>query len=296
MIKVGILGAATPLAGEIIRILVHHPEVELRTLHAPSLAGHPATSAHHGLWGEETLLFTEKADFPHLDVAIICEPSDVAKAAIEACGSNPEMRLIDLTGRYGPFEFGLSEINRKPLVRGARRASVPAPLAAVALIALYPFAAALMLNNDIAVTAEGSLGTSQPADDASTIEKRLAAVQNSFSSRVIIDDRSTGTDRGMRLRISFPSTLTVADACRLYDGIYDDHNFTFLTPRPVELKEVEGTQKCLVNVSKPDAGSILLDVVADPTMRGGAGEAVHLLNLLFGLHERTGLDLKVSTF
>ena len=72
MIKVGILGAATPVAGEIIRILVHHPEVELRTLHAPSLAGHPATSAHHGLWGEETLLFTEKADFYHLDVAIIC--------------------------------------------------------------------------------------------------------------------------------------------------------------------------------------------------------------------------------
>ena len=296
MIKVGILGAATPVAGEIIRILVHHPEVELRTLHAPSLAGNPATSVHHGLWGEETLLFTEKADFPHLDLAIICEPSEAAKAAIEACERNPEMRLIDLTGRYGPFEFGLSEINRKPLVRGARRASVPAPLAAVALIALYPFAAALMLNNDIAVSAEGNLCTSQPTAEAATIEKRLATVQNSFSSRVIIDDRSAGTGRGMRLRISFPSTLTVADACRLYDGIYDDHNFTFLTPRPVELKEVEGTQKCLINVSKPDAGNILLDVVADPTMRGGAGEAVHLLNLLFGLHERTGLDLKVSTF
>lgn len=296
MIKVGILGATTPVAGEIIRILIHHPEVELRTLHAPTLAGHPVTSAHHGLWGEETLLFTEKADFAHLDVAIICAPTEAAEAAIEACDRNPEMRLIDLTGRYGPFEFGLSEINRKPLVRGARRASVPAPLASVALIALYPFATALMLNNDIAVTAEGSLGTSTPAQDAIAIEQRLAAVQNSFSSRVIIDDKSAGGGRGMRLRIAFPSTLTVADACRLYDGIYDDHNFTFLTPRPVELKEVEGTQKCLINVSKPDAASILLDVVADSTMRGAAGDAVHLLNLLFGLHERTGLDLKVTTF
>lgn len=297
MIKVGILGAAVPIAGEIIRILVHHTEVELACLYAPSLSGHSVTSVHHGLWGEQPLSFTENPDIQKLDVAIICEPSDVANAAVAALADNEKMRIVDLTGEYGPFEFGLSEMNRKPLVRGARAASVPTPIVSIALIALYPFAASLMLNDDIRIEASGYVPGDE-CEDAKTIAQRLATVQNSFASKVSIlkTGKEMESERGVRLRIAFPSTLTVQDAQHIYDKIYDDHNFTFLTPQPLVLNEVEGTHKCLINISKPASEEIVLDVVADATMRGGAGEAVHLLNLLFGLHERTGLNLKISRF
>ena len=106
----------------------------------------------------------------------------------------------------------------------------------------------------------------------------------------------SASDRVIRVRSTLPIGLSLDEVDRIYEGIYDDHNFTFVLHRRVEDKEVEGTNKCLVQVSKPSDGELAIEAVADGRLRGGAGEALHLMNLLLGLHEKTGLELKASVF
>lgn len=306
MIKVGILGAATRAAGEVFRILTHHPDVELKCAYEPGMTGRTLCSVHHGLVGECSLVFTESVSLGKLDVVIVCEPSELADSIVLHPELNPELRVIDLTGVYrrrreANLCYGLSEVNRKELVRGATRAFVPPPVETLALIALYPFANSLMLNADIDVEASGNVDSSDNAECVgSDIAAFLGRVQQSFGSWVNVSAVASRAEesmgRGMRVRITFPCGLNVADAARLYDEIYDDHNFTFLLDHPAPFKEVEGTNKCLINISKPDAGTVCLDIAADSTLSGGAGDAVHLLNLLFGLHELTGLMLKAVCY
>lgn len=303
MIKVGILGAATRPAGEIIRILTNHPDVELRCTYAPGHTGIAVSKVHHGLIGEDSLTFTETVATGRLDVVIICEVSELTDKIALHPELYPDLRVIDLTGKYrrmpeAELRYGLSEINRKELVRGATRAYVPEPIEALALIALFPFANSLMLNDDISIEASGNVAVSTAtADDIAVI---LSKIQQSFNSRVLLtanpsaEEKSLG--RGMRLRISFPCMLSATDASQLYENIYDDHNFTFLLDHPASLAEVEGTNKCIIHLSKPDEQTMLIDAVADATLTGGAGDAVHVLNLLFGLHELTGLSLKAINY
>ena len=303
MIRVCISGAASRVAGELIRILVNHPDVELAAAYAAGHTGERVTSVHHGLIGETDLQLSDTPPQPSaIDALVICEPSAYAAEIALNPRKYPGLRVIDMSGCYASdpraeMDLGISEINRKTLVRGATRAYVPGAAVVEALIALYPFAGSLLLGDDIAVSLSGRYSGDAQADGCK-VAAVLATVQNSFSSNVLFTpsaDCAAG-GRGLRLGITFPSTLLPQDIRALYDSVYDDHHFTFLAPHPLEMKEVEGTHKCLIHVDKLDAATVHLDVIADAVVRGGAGDAVHVLNLLFGLHERTGLALKASEF
>ena len=100
----------------------------------------------------------------------------------------------------------------------------------------------------------------------------------------------------MRLTAEFSSAMSAEDIAALYEAVYDDHNFTFLTSRHCHRADVEGTNRILIHISKPMPDKVVVDTVADARMRGGAGEAMHVMNLLFGLHEKTGLALKASMY
>lgn len=303
MIRVCISGAASRVAGELIRILVNHPDVELAAAYAPGHTGERVTSIHHGLIGETDLQLRDTPPLPSaVDALVICEPSEYAADIALNLAKYPDLRVIDISGCYGrdarsEMALGISEINRKTLVRGATRAYVPGAAVVEALIALYPFAASLLLGDDIAVSLSGRYDGNPEADGCQAAAV-LATVQNSFDSKVVFAPSAdcAAAGRGLRLGITFPTTLLPQDIRSLYDGIYDDHHFTFLSPHRLEMREVEGTHKCLIYIDKPDAATVRLDVIADAVVRGGAGDAVHVLNLLFGLHERTGLALKASEF
>ena len=100
----------------------------------------------------------------------------------------------------------------------------------------------------------------------------------------------------MRMECDIPCRTELAEILRLYDSHFDDHNFTFHVSYPVGMEEVEGTDRCVISLSKPTPDTLHVEAVADARLRGGAGEAVHLMNLLFGLHERVGLTLKASVY
>lgn len=306
MIKVGIAGADTAMAGELIRILVNHPDVDLVSAFAPGKVGREVAAVHHGLAGECDLEFSPDINPEKLDVIFIDAHSEVADRFRMNTDRWPGLRIIDMS--HCPsldFEgldmaYGLPEINRKQLVRGCRRAVVPRSIAAVALISLYPLARHLLLKGDITVeyACPADIDTEEKAEMARReILNFLRKTQNSFTGDVILKRLGENvSDRGLTVRISLPCALDIDEVFKVFDEVYDDHNFTFTTSRRMHGYEVEGTQKCLVTLRKPDAATLDISTVADCRMRGGAGDAVHIMNLLFGLHERTGLYLKAHKF
>lgn len=299
MIKVAISGAETPQAGELLRILVNHPDVEIVALLAPGFEGQQARFVHHGLLGEEPMAFTSV--MPEKTDILFMADSAVSPAFLTRLHTKrPDLKIILLSGAGQGEEdgseivFGLPEINRKLLVRGASVAGVPSPMASLALVPLYPLALNMLLDGDI------SLKISVPADldnadiihrSTNEINAILGEVQKSFSGKVSLSVLPPLSKRGMELTAEMRCPIGMEHLMQLYE-IYDDHHFAFVVNAPVRLDDVKGTEKCVVSVSMPEEGLLRIHAVADGRLRGSAGEAVHIMNLMCGLHEKTGLALK----
>lgn len=304
MIKIGIVGADSPQAGELLRILVNHPEVDIISLYAPGMAGREVSCRHHGFIGERVLTFTDSINPSKLDAVFIADDSETGRRIVDRIEEWPELRIINLApSRFenwenSDMEYGLSEINRKPLVRGAKTAIIPSVAAAVSLIALYPLASNLLLDSDIdiEVSAPAALLSPDPKHISEEISRQLKKYQTGFNGNVYVRFTRGDTERGIRSKVTMKCPLSAIEVDRFFEAVYDDHNFTFMTMEEVSEKEVEGTQKCVVSFCKPGAGLVEINAVADAFMRGGAGDAVHMLNLLFALHEKVGLHLKASVY
>lgn len=299
MIKVAISGAETPQAGELLRILVNHPDVEIVALLAPGYEGQQARFVHHGLLGEAPLAFTSVMP-EKTDVLFMAEDSVNPATLSRLKLMRPELKIIALSpiDHHNPdvagIIFGLPEINRKLLVRGGSAAMVPTPMSSLALVPLYPLALNMVLDGDI------SLSLSVPSDldnedmlatSAAQINSVLHDIQKSYAGTVSLSALPPQSKRGMELSAEFKCPIGLEHLMQIYE-IYDDHNFAFVVNSPVKLDDVKGTEKCIVSVTMPEEGVLRLNAVADGRLRGSAGEAVHIMNLMCGLHEKTGLALK----
>lgn len=347
MVNVSIIGAESPLSGEIIRILLQHPETEFSNLFSPALQGRNVAGIHHGLIGEAQLNFTDKISAENSDVIIISESAAENLFPLDQLIHNKDLKFISLlplsldsdfevtdhdadnifvsnkdvnnieiddikennsdenkTGEKNSvenkIEIGLSEINRKPLVRGARIAVIPSPLLVGTLIALSPLADYMLLNKNIEIDLEAPadiLKSSSLNELNKTLHDYLKTRQPSFKSGIHISLKEIpNSERSIITKIKLSNTLPLEEIEKIYDSIYDDHNFTFLSRQEVNIEEVEGTQKVVMHLEKPTAEELVIEVASDGRLRGGAGDVVHVINLFFGLHEKTGLYLKPSRF
>lgn len=301
MIKVGIAGADNPVAGEILRLCLHHPDVEIISAYAPSYSGRSVSEVHRGFIGEPRLLFSSNFDATALDVAFLMQPvysdSDWAKLMTD----RQQLHLVLFPGTESLADglsrtpiYGLSEMNRKPLVRGAREAVVPSPLAVPALIALNPLARHLLLPESVNIKVSGPADVIEAVNVAKArqeVRRELMTAQTSFSGNVAYEAIPSDSSRSMKMEIDLPISVSTEEILKIYDSIYDDHNFTHVITAPVTPEDVESTNRVIISVGRSDNDGIRLTVVADPRMRGGAGEAIHIMNLFLGLHEKTGLDL-----
>lgn len=306
MIRAGIAGADTAMAGELIRILVNHPDVELMGAFAPGKVGRMVASLHHGLAGECDLEFTPDINPQQLDVIFIDAHSEVADRFRMNTDRWPDLRIIDMSHcpsldlKSLGMEYGLPEINRKCLVRGCRRAVVARSVAASALVGLYPLAKHLLLRGDIEVkyACPADIDTDEKIGMARLeIIDVLKKTQNSFEGNVIMAHLGENvSNRGLKLVMQLPCGVGINELMKIYEELYGDHHFTFTLPRLMPAYEVEGTQKTLVTLQKLTPDTLTVTVIADCRMRGGAGDAVHIMNLMFGLQEQTGLRLKTHKF
>ena len=305
MIKVGITGAEKPIAGELVRILINHPEVEIRALYSPEYSGRSMQSIHHGMIGEKIIKISDKLDFDNLDIIFIVENYPEIASIPQLLEKYPEMRIVDLTGSHlggeeiENIEYGLSEINRKALVRGARAAVIPSATASLILMGLYPLAFSQLIDGKIEVEVAAPRDIVQNFDSLKTSEelnKQIRKIDNSFSGDFNIKISPNKSERVIRVKLTLSSPLSLDEIEKLFKELYDDHNFVFTSMSEIEGREVEGTQKSVITIDKPDNDTLVLDIVGDCRLRGGAGDAIHVMNLFFALYEKIGLTLKPSRY
>lgn len=309
MIRAGITGGTTREAGEIIKLLINHPDVEILWVIDPDADGGLISDFHRGLRGETYLRFSS-VPIEEADVIFLC--SDEPGESIEFCksaGINPKTKIVDLSGDFlqmstfadgDEWIYGLPELCRKPLVRGASKASVPTPLSSAVLLALTPLAKEQVLTGDInitAVVAEENAGPGEvlaliDLEQADDIARAVRSLQPDFKAGqmkfVVVNG---GWQHGISLTVHLSSDLTEQAAIDMFNNYYDDHNFTFLSDQMPNLDEVSGTNKCIINLQKVD-NQLVISLVIDDIVKGMSAMAVHDMNLLFGLQERVGLMLK----
>ena len=320
MIKAGIIGGAGYTAGELIRILLNHPDVELIWVNSSSNAGNPISSVHQGLIGETDLIFTSSTPFNEVDVIFFCTPHGESKKFIESHDIPEDLKIVDLSQDFRlegdhDFIYGLPEINRKYIIRGKRVAN-PGCFATAIQLALLPLAKNLLLNSDINITAiTGSTGAGvKPSatshfswrnDNISVykpfkhqhlaeIKQTLKSLQNSFNSEINLIPMRGCFSRGIFVAAYLDCPIALDEIKKLYEDYYDDHRFTFISDKMPDLKDVN-TNKCIIHLEK-EGNKLLIISVIDNLLKGASGQAVHNMNLLFGLHERVGLQLKASAF
>lgn len=323
MIKAGIIGGSGYAAGELVRILINHPDVDLRWVHSRTVAGQRIVDIHQGLHGEIDMNFSSAIDLEGIDVLFCCRPAGKTREFMEQNAIPEGLRIIDLARDYRisspdhDFVYGLSELNRKPMVRGSRHVANPGCLAMAVELSLVPLAKNMLLNSDIHTTVITG-ATSEGAEARPTthyawrndnmvvyrpfrhsqeaeIMQTLHAMQASFNSRLHMLPMRGPFSRGIIAVTYLDCPLELAEVIKIYQDYFDDHNFTFITSKTPDLKDVINTNKCIIHLDKVD-GKLLITAVIDNLLKGAAGNAVHTMNLLFGLQETTGLTMKSAAF
>ena len=322
-IRVAIAGGTGYTGGELFRILLNHPNVEIVAATTTSSDGTPVASVHRDLIGETDLCFGTELNDP--DVIFLCLGHGISRQFVDSHEIGPDCRIIDLgndfriDGNYAgrQFVYGLCESARKEISK-AHDVANPGCFASAIQLAVLPLAAAGLIKDEIHVTAiTGSTGAGKKPGETTHFSYRSdnISIYKLFSHQHLAEirqnlQRVSGTEhqinfvplRGDFARGIFASVYTKAadgmtqeDYRELYENYYAESPFVFHSNEGISLKEVVNTNKCLLHVELHD-GYVHIASVIDNLVKGAAGQAVQNMNLMFGLPEDTGLHLKPSAF
>ena len=338
MIKVGILGAAGYTGGELIRLLLNHPQAEIVFANSESNAGNKVYDVHEGLIGDTELEFTSEMPFDQVDVVFFCFGHGKSEAFLKEHNIPANVKIIDMAQDFRikgahDYVYGLPETHRAEIAKCQHLAN-PGCFATCIQIGLLPLAKAGLLTKDIAVNAiTGSTGAGQKPSATTHFSWR----DNNFSvyklfthqhlheicqtlnelkptkAPHVVDTLDEGyeTDgitvdfipyRGDFPRGIFCTEVVTLDACpvesdivALYKNYYADAAFTHYSDKALDLKQVVNTNKGLVHV-EVFGKKVVITSMIDNLLKGAVGQAVQNMNIMFGLDERAGLNLKASAF
>lgn len=320
MIRVGIIGGAGYTAGELIRLLLNHPEAELQWVHSTSNAGNPLTAVHGGLEGETELRFASEYDLKSVDVVFLCSAHGQSSVWMAENQLPEGVKVIDLAqdfrDEHDGFVYGLAEWQHDK-VHAATRIANPGCFATAIQLSLLPLAAAGLLEDEVHITAvTGSTGAgvkpsstthfSWRASNLSVyksfthqhlneIGRNLRLLQPSFDKELNFVPMRGDFTRGIFASVYTTCPLTEEEATKLYADYYAKAEFTHYTHSAIDLKQVVNTNKALVHVAK--YGSKLhITTAIDNLLKGASGQAVENMNRIFRLDPTTGLKLKASAF
>jgi N-acetyl-gamma-glutamyl-phosphate reductase len=324
-IKAGIIGGAGYTGGEMLRILINHPNVDIAFVNSTSNAGNFVYEVHTDLFGDTGLKFTNELS-TDIDVLFLCVGHGDAKKFLEANEIPDSVKIIDLSQDFRlsessklkakSFIYGLPELNRDK-IKSAQNIANPGCFATCLQLGLLPLAAKGLLNKEIHISATtGSTGAGQSLaatshftwrnDNLSVykvfnhqhlneVGESLNQLQPGFGQPInFIPNRGDFT-RGILATIYMDTELNEEAALKLYEEYYAGHPFTQITNRDIDLKQIVNTNKCFLQVKVIDNKLFIVSIL-DNLLKGASGQAVQNMNLLFGFEETAGLKLKASAF
>ncbi|WP_316786068.1 N-acetyl-gamma-glutamyl-phosphate reductase [Pedobacter frigiditerrae] len=334
-IKAGIIGGAGYTGGEMLRILVNHPNVEITFVNSTSNAGNLISDVHTDLIGDTDLKFT--SDIPQdIDVLFLCVGHGDAKKFLAVNPINENIKIIDLSQDFRlsqnsqlstrDFIYGLPELNRDA-IKNAKNIANPGCFATCIQLGLLPLAAKGLIKNEVHINATtGSTGAGQSLSTTSHFSWRnnnlsiykafdhqhlneigeslnrlqdsaLAAPPPSGRAGVGINfiPQRGAFTRGILASIYLESDLTLEEAQAIYEDYYSAHPFTHVSRKNIDLKQVVNTNKALVHIEKHGNKLFIISAI-DNLLKGASGQAVQNMNLMYGLEENSGLKLKAAYF
>ena len=324
-IRAGIVGGAGYTGGEMLRILVNHPNVDIAFVHSNSNAGNYIYEVHTDLFGDTDLKFASDLS-KDIDVLFLCVGHGDAKKFLDANPIPDHIKIIDLSQDFRltansklnnkEFVYGLPELNREAIKKGQNVAN-PGCFATCLQLGLLPLAAKGLLNDEVHITGTtGSTGAGQ-SPSATThftwrndnlsiykafdhqhlkeIGQSIKQLQPGYGRTINFVPYRGDYTRGIIASIYMDSDLSGDEALKLFEDYYTGHPFTHVTSRNIDLKQVVNTNKCFIQVAK-HGNKLLITSIIDNLTKGASGQAVQNMNLLFGLDETAGLKLKATAF
>ncbi|MFD0794002.1 N-acetyl-gamma-glutamyl-phosphate reductase [Mucilaginibacter litoreus] len=324
-IRAGIVGGAGYTGGEMLRILLNHPNVDIIFVHSNSNAGNHVYDVHKDLFGDTDLTFSSELA-KNIDVLFLCVGHGDARKFLETNDIPDYIKIVDLSqdfrlsqnavSKNKKFVYGLPELNREN-IKSAQNIANPGCFATCLQLGLLPLASKSLLNNEVHITATtGSTGAGQSLSPTShftwrndnlsvykafnhqhlnEIGQSLKQLQGNFGKAINFIPYRGDFTRGIIASIYTESELSEAEALNLYQSYYAGHPFTHVTNKDIDLKQIVNTNKCFIQVKKHD-NKIFIISIMDNLLKGASGQAVQNMNIMFGLDESAGLRLKAIGF
>jgi N-acetyl-gamma-glutamyl-phosphate reductase len=323
-IKAGIIGGAGYTGGELIRLLIHHPDVSVSFIHSRSNAGKQVHNVHQDLFGDTGLKFSAELD-SDIDVLFLCLGHGESKTFLSENKIPEKVKIIDLANDFRlanssklaarSFVYGLPELNRDK-IRSANNVANPGCFATTIQLGLLPLAKAGLLKDVYTTGITGSTGAGQSLTATShfswrenniqayktlthqhlgEIGESLKQLQPAGDINVNFIPWRGDFTRGIFVSSQFQCDLSLDELNKLYEDFYIGHPFTHITKEPVFMKQVVNTNKCIIQLEKTGK-QLVIHSVTDNLLKGASGQAVQNLNLMFGLNETAGLNLKANYF
>ncbi len=321
MIRAGIVGGAGYVGGEVVRLLLHHPEITIKYVSSQSQAGKKIYDTHRDLIGSTELTFTNKYD-TEVEVLFLCMGHGKSSEYLNKVKVPDDVVIIDLsrdfrlTADAGDFVYGLCELN-KVAIQQAQHIANPGCFATCIQLALLPMAAAQKLNSEVHVTAiTGSTGAGQKPvatthfswrnnnvsiykafthQHLGEIHQSVGQLDSSFDQDINFIPMRGDFTRGIFASVYFDCELSEEAAIEAYTEYYSDSPFVHVSSTPISVKDVVNTNNGLLYISK-HGKKLRIESAIDNLQKGAAGQAVQNMNLVFGFDETAGLRLKPSAF
>ncbi|MCF3109326.1 N-acetyl-gamma-glutamyl-phosphate reductase [Niabella sp. CC-SYL272] len=325
-IKAGIIGGAGYTGGELIRLLIHHPFVTVAFIHSRSNAGKPVTDVHADLVGDTDLRFTD-AISQDIDVLFLCLGHGESTKFLKETPIDASVRIIDLANDFRlrkdsnqsqlnrSFVYGLPELNREA-IKNAQNIANPGCFATTIQLGLLPLAHTGILKDIYTTGITGSTGAGQKLAATSHFSWRANNIQayKTLTHQHLgeigesLDQLQPGTEidlsfvpwrgdftRGIFISSTITTDLSLEELYVLFENFYNGHPFTVVSRAPIFLKQIVNTNKAVIQLEKVGS-KLVVHSAADNLLKGASGQAVQNMNLLFGIDERAGLNLKPAAF
>ncbi len=322
MIKIGILGAAGYTGGELIRLLLNHPEAEIVFANSESNAGNFVADVHEGLLGDTDLRFTSEMPFDKVDVVFFCFGHGKSEQFLREHTIPAHVKIIDLAQDFrlaapdNDYVYGLPEINRERIA-AAQHVANPGCFATCIQLGLLPAAKLGIVKGDIAVNAiTGSTGAGQKPGATTHFSWRnnnmsiykafchqhvpeicqsLKQVQGELDAEIDFIPYRGDFARGIFATEVVKTDMPIEQIVEAYKSFYKDAPFTHYVDNAIDMKQVVNTNKALIHCDK-FGNKLLITSTIDKLLKGAVGQAVQNMNIMFGVEETMGLRLKAGAF
>ncbi|MFN5054656.1 MAG: N-acetyl-gamma-glutamyl-phosphate reductase [Bacteroidota bacterium] len=322
-IRTGIIGGAGYTGGELIRLLLEHPFAEISFVHSKSNAGNKIHQVHEDLIGSTELCFTDQLS-QEIDVLFLCLGHGESINFLQENAINPKTKIIDLANDFRlkenaqqgsrTFVYGLPELNIEK-IQSADNIANPGCFATAIQLGLLPLAEKGLLNEVYTTGITGSTGAGQSLSSTShfswranniqayktlshqhlgEIHQSLQQLKASNASVNFVPWRGDFT-RGIFVSSTMDCKMSLEEANAIFEAYYQLHPFTIVANNQISMKQVVNTNKAVVYIEK-QANKLVVHSAIDNLLKGASGQAVQNMNILFGLDQTSGLQLKSSAF